>query len=75
MSDELVIEIQNQLFKSLCLGPFPSPWTFSAHHVNAYESSPSEIVLDLAPTPFHNMRDYLKLDNMLNPPGERDDWQ
>ena len=51
-------------------GPFPSPWTYSAHHVNAYESSSSEIVLDMTPTPFHNMRDYLKLDNMLNPPGE-----
>ena len=50
-------------------GPFPSPWTYSAHHVNAYEESPSEIVLDMAPTPFQNLRDYLKLDNMLNPPG------
>ena len=51
-------------------GPFPSPWTYSAHHVNAYEESPSEIVLDMAPTPFQNLRDYLKLDNMLNPPGK-----
>ena len=55
----------------LSAGPFPSPWTYSAHHVNAYESSSSEIVLDMTPTPFHNMRDYLKLDNMLNPPGEQ----
>ena len=56
-------------------GPFPSPWVYSAHHVNAYEESETEIVLDMVPTPFHNMREYLKLDNMLNPPGKDDpDW-
>jgi len=51
-------------------GPFPSPWVYSAHHINAYENSKSEIILDMTPTPFDNMRDYLKLENMLNPPAE-----
>ena len=50
-------------------GPFPSPWVYSAHHVNAYEESETELVLDMVPTPFHNMREYLRLDNMLHPPG------
>jgi len=54
-------------------GPFPSPWVYSAHHINAYEKSDSEIVLDMCPTPFENMREYLKLDNMLNPPEELND--
>merc|ERR1712126_283194 len=54
-------------------GPFPSPWVYSAHHINAYENSEQEIVLDLCPTPFENMREYLKLDNMLNPPKELND--
>ena len=54
-------------------GPFASPWSYSAHHINAYESSESEIVLDLCPTPFENMREYLKLENMLNPPKEVND--
>ena len=49
-------------------GPFPSPWIYSAHHVNAYEETEDRIILDLCPTPFENMREYLKLDNMLHPP-------
>ena len=40
-------------------GPFPSPWVYSAHHINAYEKSDSEIVLDMCPTPFENMREVL----------------
>ena len=49
-------------------GPFRSPWTYSAHHMNAYESPDSEIVLDLTPIPFDNLRSYLDLENMRNPP-------
>ena len=49
-------------------GPFPSPWVYSAHHINAYEETEDKIILDMCPTPFENMREYLKLDNMLNPP-------
>ena len=51
-------------------GPFPSPWIYSAHHVNAYEETEDKIILDMCPTPFENMREYLKLDNMLHPPEE-----
>ena len=36
--------------------------------MNAYESSESEIILDITPTPFENMRSYLSLQNMINPP-------
>ena len=49
-------------------GPFRSAWTYAAHHMNAYESSDSEIILDLTPTPFDNLRTYLDLENMMNPP-------
>ena len=49
-------------------GPFRSPWQYSAHHMNAYESSDSEIIMDITPTPFDNMRSYLSLQNMMNPP-------
>jgi len=41
--------------------------TFSAHHANAFEDG-DEIVVDLCPTPYINMRDYLTLENQLNPP-------
>ena len=54
-------------------GPFPSPWIYSAHHVNAYEETEDKIILDMCPTPFENMREYLKLENMLNPPEEIDE--
>merc|ERR1719481_713867 len=49
-------------------GPFPTPWSYSVHHINAYEESDEEIVLDMCPSQFDNLRDYLKMDNMLNPP-------
>ena len=49
-------------------GPFSTSYAYSAHHINAYEKSEEEIVLDWCPTPFENMREYLKLENMLNPP-------
>merc|ERR1711936_525017 len=49
-------------------GPFRSAWQYSAHHMNAYESSESEIIMDITPTPFENMREYLSLQNMINPP-------
>ena len=65
-TDIFVVNLKNGDVK----GPFTSPWIFSAHHINAYEKSDSEIVLDLSPTPFENMREYLKLENMLNPPKE-----
>ena len=51
-------------------GPLRAPWVYSAHHVNAYQSGENEIILDLNPTPFDNMRDYLTLDNMMNPPAK-----
>jgi len=41
---------------------------FSLHHVNAYENGEGEIVLDHIAAPFYAIRDYLKLENMLNPP-------
>ena len=63
-TDIFVVNLKNGEVK----GPFSSPWIFSTHHVNAYENSATEIILDLAPTPFENMREYLKLDNMMNPP-------
>lgn len=49
-------------------GPFRSAWQYSAHHMNAYESSESEIIMDITPTPFENMRSYVSLENMMNPP-------
>jgi len=49
-------------------GPFSTEYTYAAHHANAYEESGSELVLDLTPTPFENLKEYLKLDNMMNPP-------
>jgi len=42
--------------------------TYSAHHANAYENGDDELIVDIAPTPYNNLRDYLSLDNMLNPP-------
>ena len=54
-------------------GPFSSSYTYSAHHINAFEKNSKEIILDLAPTPFENMREYLKMENMLNPPDIVDD--
>ena len=37
-------------------GPFASPWVFSAHHINAYENSENEIVLDICLTPLKFMK-------------------
>ena len=54
-------------------GPFYAPYVYSAHHINAYEDNDQEIILDLAPTPFENFREYLRLDNMMNPPETLDD--
>ena len=51
-------------------GPIRSDWYYAAHHMNAYESSESEIILDITPTPFDNMRTYLEMDNMMNPPAD-----
>lgn len=51
-------------------GPFSTPWTYSAHHANAYEKTDRELVVDITPTPFENLREYLKLDNMMNPPAK-----
>ena len=42
--------------------------TYSAHHANAYENSKKELIVDITPTPYNNLRDYLSLENMLNPP-------
>lgn len=52
------------------LGPFHTDWIFSLHHINAYENEDNEIILDLTPSPFENMREYLRLENILNPPLE-----
>jgi len=49
---------------------FTTDPVYSAHHVNAYRNSEEELIVDLCPTPFDNMRDYLVLDNLLNPPAE-----
>jgi len=49
-------------------GPFKTGYAYSAHHANAYEKSKDELVVDLNPTPFENLREYLRLVNMLNPP-------
>jgi len=43
---------------------------YSAHHVNAYRTTEDELVVDICPTPYENMREYLVLDNLLNPPVE-----
>jgi len=42
--------------------------TYSAHHANAYETDDDKLIVDIAPTPYENLRDYLSLENMLNPP-------
>jgi len=52
------------------LGPFHTDWIFSLHHINAYESSDTEIIVDVTPSPFENMREYLRMENILNPPLE-----
>jgi len=51
-------------------GPFQTEYAYSAHHANAYEANDSKLMVDLVPTPFQNLRDYLLLKNMLNPPKE-----
>ena len=49
-------------------GPYEAPYAYSGHHINAYEKSEEKIVIDFCPTPWENFREYLKLENMLNPP-------
>ena len=44
--------------------------TYSAHHANAYENGNDELIVDISPTPYVNLRDYLALTNQLNPPKE-----
>jgi len=68
-TDIFVVNLKNGEVK----GPFPTPYTFSTHHVNAYEENTNEIILDMCPTPFENMREYLKLENMINPPEKIDE--
>ena len=41
---------------------------FSLHHVNAYEYVKDTLVLDMAPAPYENIKEYCLLKNMLNPP-------
>ena len=41
--------------------------TYSAHHANAFEEG-DELVVDLCPTPYINLKTYLDLENQLNPP-------
>lgn len=40
---------------------------FSMHHGNAYEDG-DEVIVDLIKNRFENMRDYMKLKDMMNPP-------
>ena len=68
-TDVFVVNLKNGETK----GPFTAPYAYSAHHINAYEKSDTEIIVDFCPTPFENMREYLKLENMLNPPEEIDE--
>jgi len=49
---------------------FDTKPTYSAHHANAYEDGDGKLIVDISPTPYVNLRDYLALDNMLNPPEE-----
>ena len=45
-------------------------YVFSLHHANAYEDG-DELVVDLISNRFENMRDYMKLKDMINPPHHR----
>eukprot|EP00092_Neocalanus_flemingeri_P065782 GFUD01080056.1.p1 GENE.GFUD01080056.1~~GFUD01080056.1.p1 ORF type:complete len:543 (+),score=150.85 GFUD01080056.1:194-1822(+) len=47
---------------------FETKPTYSAHHANAYENGENELIVDISPTPYINLRDYLALENQLNPP-------
>ena len=49
---------------------FETKPTYSAHHANAYENEKEELIVDISPTPYVNLRDYLALKNQLNPPEE-----
>jgi len=62
-TDIYVMDLKTGNTTQLQTGPI-----YSVHHVNAYQTSEKEIILDLCPTPFHNLRDYLKLETMMNPP-------
>jgi len=46
---------------------FETEPTYSAHHANAYEDG-DDLVVDLCPTPYINLRTYLELEKQLNPP-------
>jgi len=67
-TDVFVVNIKTGHVTTLATEPF-----YSAHHVNAYQDTKDELVVDICPTPFSNMRDYLKLENMMNPP-EKSEW-
>ena len=43
-------------------------YTFSYHHVNAYENKDGKIITDLIRNQYDGIHEYVKLDNMLNPP-------
>jgi len=43
-------------------------YTFSYHHVNAYETKDGKIITDIIGNQFDGIHEYVKLDNMLNPP-------
>jgi len=47
---------------------FKTKPTYSAHHANAYENEEGHLIIDISPTPYINLRDYLSLKNQLNPP-------
>ena len=49
------------------------PWCKSSYLCNSLKENTNEIILDMCPTPFENMREYLKLENMINPPEKIDE--
>jgi len=63
MTDVYVVNLKTGDVKEFVTAP-----TYSAHHVNAHETSQNEIIIDICPTPYINLRDYLSLNTMLNPP-------
>merc|ERR1712002_938124 len=67
-TDETVIYLIN--LKTGEVTSRASNYVFSLHHANAYEAR-NEVIVDLIGNRFENMRDYMKLKDMLNPPAVR----
>jgi len=54
------------------MGPFHSDWMYAIHHINAYENTENEIILDLCPAPYDFLWKCLLMDKMMNPPEDED---